>query len=67
MPARLLPRRSALEGAGVPSSREGRDCEASHRLTTLLLLPDARPGAWLVLLAATCTYVAVRALELGLH
>lgn len=66
MPAPLLPRQPALQGAGVPSSREGRDCEASQRMTALLLFPG-RPGAWMLLLAATCTYVAVRALELGLH
>lgn len=66
MPAPLLPRQPALEGAGSPSSREGRDCAASHRLTALLLFPG-RPGGWLVLMAAACTYVAVRALELGLR
>ncbi len=59
-------RRSVLDGFAV-SSREGRDCELAQRVTALLLFPrlDARPGAWLLLVAATCTYVAVRALELS--
>ena len=59
--------RTAVPGGRGEFSREGRDCERSRRITTLLLFPrlDALPGAWLVLLAATCTYVAVRALELA--
>ena len=58
--------RTALRG-GAESSREGRDCELSRRLTAVLLFPrlELLPGAWLLLLAATCTFVAVRALELG--
>jgi hypothetical protein len=58
--------RPVLDGHAA-SSREGRDCELSHRVTALLLFPrlDARPGAWLLLVAATCTFVAVRALELS--
>ena len=50
------------------SSREGRDCELSRRITALLLLPrlDATPGPWLLLLTAVCSFVAVRALELGI-
>ena len=58
----------ALQDGHGASTREGRDCEGSRRLTALTLFPaaDARPGAWLLLLASVCTYVAVRALELGL-
>ncbi|HET8747764.1 MAG TPA: hypothetical protein VFM98_19345 [Ramlibacter sp.] len=61
-------RRPALsEGAHGESSREGRDCERSHRLTVLLLFPrlDARPGPWLLFLTAVCSFVAIRALELA--
>ena len=59
--------RPALQGGSGEFSREGRDCERSRRISTLVLFPglDALPGPWLVLLAATCTYVAVRALELS--
>lgn len=61
-------RRFAAHRISFPAGAgEGRDCEGSRRLTTLLLFPrlDARPGAWLLFLAATCTFVAVRALEMG--
>ncbi|HEY0823950.1 MAG TPA: hypothetical protein VGD76_09210 [Ramlibacter sp.] len=63
----LAPRRSAVPGGCADAGSEGRDCELSRRITALLLFPhlDARPGAWLVLLAAVCTFVAVRALEMG--
>ena len=63
----FTPQRAARQGGRSEFSREGRDSELSHRVTALLLFPrlDARPGAWLVLLAATCTLVAVRALELA--
>jgi hypothetical protein len=49
-------------------SREGRDCELSRRITALLLFPraGASPGPWLLFLTAVCSFVAVRALELGL-
>ena len=59
--------RAALQPGNAESSREGRDCELSRRLTAMLLFPrlDVLPGAWFLLLAATCTYVAVRALELA--
>jgi hypothetical protein len=59
-------RRPALP-QGAADHREGRDSELSRRITALLLFPrlDARPGGWLLVLAAACTYVAVRALELG--
>lgn len=60
------PRLSATVG-GAPG--EGRNCELSQRMTALVLFPRldvARPGPWLLLLAAACSYVAVRALELGL-
>ena len=63
----LAPRRPALPGGCADAPGEGRDCELSQRITALLLFPrlDARPGAWLVFLTAVCTFVAVRALELG--
>lgn len=66
MLAPLPHRRHAFQDA-CASPREGRDCEGSHRLTVLLLFPrlNAWPGAWLLLLAAACSYVAVRALEMG--
>jgi hypothetical protein len=56
-----------LRAARLAASREGRDCERSHRITAQLLFPrlDARPGAWLLFLASVCTFVAVRALEMG--
>jgi hypothetical protein len=61
----LAPRSPVLDGAAP--CREGRDSERSRRMTALLLFPggDARPGAWLLLLVASCTYVAVRTLELA--
>jgi hypothetical protein len=61
------PQHAALRRTRAEFSREGRDCEASHRATALLLFPrlDAVPGPWLLLLAATCTYVVVHALELA--
>ena len=48
-------------------SREGRDCELSRRISALLLFPHRRavPGPWLLFLTSVCTFVAVRALELG--
>ncbi len=63
----FAPRRAALpQGAYADSSREGRDCERSHRLTVLLLFPrlNARPGPWLLFLTAVCSFVAIRALEM---
>ncbi|HEX7890641.1 MAG TPA: hypothetical protein VF522_14870 [Ramlibacter sp.] len=56
-----------LRAARLAASGEGRDCERSRRLTAQLLFPrlDARPGAWLLFLAGVCTFVAVRALEMG--
>ncbi|MFI4926578.1 MAG: hypothetical protein ACHP7E_02675 [Burkholderiales bacterium] len=65
MHAPFAPRRPVIDGAG--SCREGRDSELARRMTASLLAPrsDAGPGAWLLLLAASCTYVAVRALELA--
>jgi hypothetical protein len=61
----FAPRRPVIDGAA--SCREGRDSEVARRTTALLLFPrsEASPGAWLLLLAACCTYVAVRALELA--
>lgn len=63
----FAPRRPAPAGDYAESSREGRDCEAAHRATLLVLFPglNARPGGWLLFLAAVCTFVAVRALELA--
>jgi hypothetical protein len=63
----FAPQRPALPGGRMDSSREGRDCELSRRLTGLLLFPhlDARPGAWLLLLTGVCSFVAIRALELA--
>jgi hypothetical protein len=59
--------RPGLPAGRVAASREGRDCDRSHRLTVLLLFPrlDALPGPWLLFLTAVCSFVAVRALELG--
>ena len=68
MPLPFAPRRTALpEGAYAESSREGRDCDTSHRLTVLVLFPrlNALPGPWLLLLAGVCSFVAVRALEMA--
>ena len=58
---------AASRAARLGTSGEGRDCELSRRLTALLLFPklDWRPGAWLLFLASVCTFVAVRALEMG--
>jgi hypothetical protein len=63
----FLLQRTALPQGRAASSGEGRDCELSRRMTALLLFPrvGARPGPWLLFLASVCTYVAVRALELG--
>jgi hypothetical protein len=60
--------RKAVPAGYVAAFREGRGCDASHRLTALVLFPrlDARPSPWLLLLASVCTFVAVRVLELGL-
>lgn len=68
MPLSFAPRRPALpHGGSLASSREGRDSELSHRLTIVLLFPrlDARPGPWLLFLTAICSFVAIRALEMG--
>jgi hypothetical protein len=62
----FLTRRHAVPGGPGESSREGRDCELSHRLTVLVLFPRfTRPGPWLLFLAGVCSFVAVRALELA--
>lgn len=63
----FLLQRTVLPQGSTASSGEGRDCELSRRMTALLLFPGtgARPGPWLLFLASVCTYVAVRALELG--
>lgn len=66
MRSHFLHRRPAVPGGPAASSREGRDCELSHRLTVQLLFPRfTRPGPWLLFLAAVCSFVAVRALEMG--
>lgn len=61
------PQPRACDGDRLESSREGRDCPLSHRITALLLFPrlDARPGAWLLCLTAVWSFVAVRAMEMG--
>ncbi|MBK6005143.1 hypothetical protein JJB11_03480 [Ramlibacter ginsenosidimutans] len=60
----FAPRRPVFDAAAP--CREGRDSELARRTTALVLCPrsEAAPGGWLLLLAASCTYVAVRALEL---
>ena len=51
---------------GCVEAGEGRDCEASHQATRdVLLSRTGRPGVWLLVLAGVCSFVAVRALELG--
>ena len=67
MPLPFPPQRTAVPTGRLESSREGRDSELSWRMTVLLLFPrlDARPGAWLLALAGVCSFVALRALELG--
>ena len=64
----LARRRNVLPQGGAASSREGRDCEGSRRLTTVVLFPrlDAMPGPWVLFLTGLCSLVAIRALELGL-
>jgi hypothetical protein len=44
---------------------EGRRCETARRATELVLLPNGRPGAWMMLLAGSCTLVLVHALSSG--
>jgi hypothetical protein len=62
----FLTRRRPASAGSRETSREGRDCELSHRLTVLLLFPRfSLPGPWLLFLAGVCSFVAVRALELG--
>jgi len=63
----LVSQRPTLLEGSAESCREGRDCDVSRHLTALLLFPrlDARPGGWMLLVAAACTYVAVRALEVS--
>ena len=53
--------------AYVDAGGEGRNCEECRRASALLLFPGlkALPGPWLLLLAGTCTFVAIRALEMG--
>jgi len=43
--------------SGMPVGDEGRECEACRRVTAALLLPQGRPGGWLLLLAASCACV----------
>ena len=66
MQVRTLTQRSVAVAGREVDSREGRDCEGSRRLTARLLFPRqwAVPGGWLLALAAACTLVAVRAMEL---
>ena len=67
----VLPHESRANprGSGPEAfSREGRDSEACRFATRRVLFSRQGlvPGAWIVLLAATCTFVAVRALSLPL-
>jgi hypothetical protein len=64
----FTPRRTLLTAGSGIASGEGRGCELSRRATALVLFPhlDARPGPWLLLLAAVFTFVTVRSLELGI-
>ncbi|MBE7366666.1 hypothetical protein [Ramlibacter pallidus] len=64
----FAPRQTAYTGGRMDTPREGRDSELSRRITVLLFFPrlDATPGPWLLFLASVCTFVAVRALELGI-
>ena len=63
----FLTQRTALTHGRVESSREGRDCELSRRVSALLLFPrlNSLPGPWLLVLVGACSYVAIRALELA--
>jgi len=66
MRTRLQPQRAAFQSGSDAFSREGRDSELSRRVTAAMLFPrEVLPGSWVLLLAATFTLVAVRALELG--
>lgn len=40
------------------------EAERSRRVSRSLLLPQGRPGVWLVLLGALCAWVIVEALRL---
>jgi hypothetical protein len=42
---------------------EGRHSEASHMASRRLLWSHGRPTAWLVLLAAACTLVLIKSVE----
>jgi hypothetical protein len=66
MPMSVASQAAFLRGARVEFSREGRDCDRSRQATVLVLFPfmDARPGPWLLLLTAACSFVAIRALEM---
>lgn len=61
------PRRLQAAGAGLACG-EGRQCERCRRATARVFFPhlDARPGPWLLLLAAVFTFVMVRTFELGI-
>ena len=63
-PVAAAPERTRQRGAALQDG-EGRECEASRRATAALLLPDGRPGAWLLLLAGSCVYVLVQTLALA--
>lgn len=56
--------------AGIAAQRadagEGRGSELSRRATAAILLPQGRPGPWLLLLAGSCFYVVIQALSLQL-
>jgi hypothetical protein len=58
----------APAGAGAAAHQsdpgEGRASELSRRATAAILLPQGRPGPWLLLLAGACFYVVIQALTL---
>lgn len=68
MPMPFASSRHLLPAGCRGASREGRLSELSRRSTEQLLFPylDARPGPWLLLLAAVITFISVRVLELGI-
>lgn len=68
MPMPFASSRLLLPAGCGGASREGRLSELSRRNTEQLLFPhlDARPGPWLLLLAAVITFITVRVLELGI-
>jgi hypothetical protein len=52
-------RRCVEVASAPPQGGEGRDCEECRKATAELVLPQGRPGGWLLLLAACCALVIV--------